>query len=989
MGWGSFRSSFFLQSVLFLHLFNEIDGQGIETVMIENSNGFFIKTDPLSQNDKDWTSYAPPISHPPFFTNIYPVLNSPTNVTLVGAAQIKGETVGSFLNCNAYTGACSPMLTYGGQPFGVTGVVDQAVVWQELVFMSSSSSLGRPLQNPALELGYLAMTNLANGEYTRFPSITGMLEFYPCGGSLVGVLHNELQNSAVVFVYDPIDALFQGWFPIVTLNLTQFTSICCFQNNLLIGAIVDDISQVIQIEPQGKRVGPVFPVSTDFLFACTNEEFLLLEPLTKNARIFNGTSFVDDPTFGNMTMNLCTSSGGISLESVGSLGDGAETNYLLLTCIVESDQPGTFFWVLVESANFTENSPKFQWHYIGKVEGDSPIMTVMPNNDIFFVQQARFLNWVDFRILKAPDFMKDETTSVQNLFGTAVTLNCVVANPEYLIVITGELGSNIQILLQTFGQVSNWKSIEHHCFDTFCSGNHVICFSEGWVTAEIGYYDPNINNITWLSSLTWNPPISFAIHFFCKDNIAAIGVFSIVDGYYVQIWQLSDDVSHPQWELVTSVPGKLNCADLEDNQLIMAISTFPGNMKTQWYLMQFNLNSLEIVFINNLTNVMTSDISSLNTIQFGFKNQTFFLGGNFSSYYPTSSLNVIQCQLWTGVCDNTLDAGVSGEVLSLVYLKATRILYVYTAQGGLYFCILSETQQCSMWISSSQIPSVLAPAILIDTLDLQNPVPKGKVSLIVMSVVLGTLVLIFLAIAFFFSRKKAPKYMPLSDGPLGITNEVGTSGFHQDERGRVLGIGKFGRVETFRHPNQGLYAAKYISLDQPDRNKRRIIEELALKEISILDRLHHKNTIRLFEKVISEESIVIYTALYDGNLTTVYKDRSNNWFTQEEVCRTAKQILKALSYVHSLHIVHRDIKSDNILVDVSGTGSQIKRVYLADFGIAELMENSTKLPSERAGTHPYMAPELYKDITDTYDPFMADGAFNLKFQLENLSLIFL
>ena len=76
----------------------------------------------------------------------------------------------------------------------------------------------------------------------------------------------------------------------------------------------------------------------------------------------------------------------------------------------------------------------------------------------------------------------------------------------------------------------------------------------------------------------------------------------------------------------------------------------------------------------------------------------------------------------------------------------------------------------------------------------------------------------------------------------------------------------------------------------------------------------------------------------------------------EEACQALKDIASALDYIHRQGIIHRDIKSSNVLLDAEG------RCYLADFGIARTATDVTQLTATGnvLGTVDYVAPELFE-----------------------------
>lgn len=76
----------------------------------------------------------------------------------------------------------------------------------------------------------------------------------------------------------------------------------------------------------------------------------------------------------------------------------------------------------------------------------------------------------------------------------------------------------------------------------------------------------------------------------------------------------------------------------------------------------------------------------------------------------------------------------------------------------------------------------------------------------------------------------------------------------------------------------------------------------------------------------------------------------------EDACRDLREIASALDYMHQQGIIHRDIKSSNVLLNAEG------RCYLSDFGIARTTTDATQMTStgEVLGTVDYIAPELFE-----------------------------
>ncbi|XP_049638741.1 dual specificity mitogen-activated protein kinase kinase 5 [Suncus etruscus] len=163
----------------------------------------------------------------------------------------------------------------------------------------------------------------------------------------------------------------------------------------------------------------------------------------------------------------------------------------------------------------------------------------------------------------------------------------------------------------------------------------------------------------------------------------------------------------------------------------------------------------------------------------------------------------------------------------------------------------------------------------------------------------------------------------------------------QDIRYRdTLGHGNGGTVYKAYHvPSGKILAVKVILLDITLELQKQIMSEL-----EILYKCDSSYIIGFYGAFFVENRISICTEFMDGGSLDVYRK-----IPEHVLGRIAVAVVKGLTYLWSLKILHRDVKPSNMLVNTRG---QIK---LCDFGVSTQLVNS--IAKTYVGTNAYMAPE--------------------------------
>jgi len=151
-----------------------------------------------------------------------------------------------------------------------------------------------------------------------------------------------------------------------------------------------------------------------------------------------------------------------------------------------------------------------------------------------------------------------------------------------------------------------------------------------------------------------------------------------------------------------------------------------------------------------------------------------------------------------------------------------------------------------------------------------------------------------------------------------------------------LGEGTFGEVHKARHRGTGsVYAMKKILM----HNEKDGFPITALREIKLLKMLSHDNVLKLEEMAVERpktegrKRAILYmvTPYMDHDLSGLL-DNPDVRFQEAQIKCYMLQLLKGLRYLHDSHILHRDMKAANLLINNRG------RLQIADFGLARHYE---------------------------------------------------
>ncbi|KAL3628557.1 hypothetical protein CASFOL_027603 [Castilleja foliolosa] len=273
-----------------------------------------------------------------------------------------------------------------------------------------------------------------------------------------------------------------------------------------------------------------------------------------------------------------------------------------------------------------------------------------------------------------------------------------------------------------------------------------------------------------------------------------------------------------------------------------------------------------------------------------------------------------------------------------------------------------------------------------DNSGLRDEDNEGNRKKIIIGTSIGASVLLIATIAAFFLLPKGKKKYPPKQGKFqhGVSTQKlmsslgdnATEAAHYfplseieyatNKFARKIGSGGFGVVYYGKLKDDREIAVKILTNDS-FQGKREFSNE-----VSLLSRIHHRNLVQFLGYCQEDgKSILVYEFMHNGTLKEhlygpLTHGKGINWIKRLEI---AEDAAKGIEYLHTgcvPSIIHRDLKTSNILLDKN------TRAKVSDFGLSKLaVDGASHVSSIVRGTVGYLDPEYYisQQLTDKSDVY--------------------
>merc|ERR1712137_582692 len=170
-----------------------------------------------------------------------------------------------------------------------------------------------------------------------------------------------------------------------------------------------------------------------------------------------------------------------------------------------------------------------------------------------------------------------------------------------------------------------------------------------------------------------------------------------------------------------------------------------------------------------------------------------------------------------------------------------------------------------------------------------------------------------------------------------------------------IGAGHYGRVSLGFNEKHKVAIKTISKINETSYNS-------ALNEISVMDKIHSEtkskynsdSLLKFYNYIETEDKIHLIMQHIEGDLVQVLTETPNCMLGERLIGKIFVQLVDAVEFLHSINVIHNDIKPDNILIDRNNN------IKLCDYGLChEYIPNV--LQNFSRGTAPYACPELLKN----------------------------
>ncbi|KAM0946684.1 putative dual-specificity kinase TKL-Pl-4 family [Dioscorea sansibarensis] len=182
--------------------------------------------------------------------------------------------------------------------------------------------------------------------------------------------------------------------------------------------------------------------------------------------------------------------------------------------------------------------------------------------------------------------------------------------------------------------------------------------------------------------------------------------------------------------------------------------------------------------------------------------------------------------------------------------------------------------------------------------------------------------------------------------------------------GMAFAQGSFGKLYKGTYKGEDV-AIKLLERPENDPERAAVMEQQFAQEVMMLATLKHPNIVRFIGGCRKPMVWCIVTEYAKGGSVRQFLMRRQNRSVPLKLAvKQALDVARGMAYVHGLGFIHRDLKSDNLLIAAD------KSIKIADFGVARI-EVQTEGMTPETGTYRWMAPEMiqhrpYNQKVDVY-----------------------